>query len=215
VATLDGSATGPDGRAGTINNAADKLVFDLLRALADVVLVGAGTVAAEAYRPIELNDEQRRIRASRGLDGVPTLAVVTRSLRLPDQLLDAAGREGMGDLVVLCPRDADLGRSDELRDRLGPSRVVAAGDVRVSPIEALAALRDRGLRQVLCEGGPTLLSTVVEERALDELCLTWTPLMVGGTGPRILDGGPISTTWRLEHLLEDDGTIMGRWLRAS
>ena len=50
VSTVDGSATGPNGKSGGINNAADKRVFDTLRRLCDCVVVGAGTARDEGYR---------------------------------------------------------------------------------------------------------------------------------------------------------------------
>ena len=52
VSTVDGAATGPDGRSGGINNAADKRVFDTLRRLCDAVVVGAGTARDEGYRAV-------------------------------------------------------------------------------------------------------------------------------------------------------------------
>lgn len=52
VSTVDGAAQGPDGLTGTINNAVDQQVFDLLRVGADAVVVGAGTVRAEGYGPL-------------------------------------------------------------------------------------------------------------------------------------------------------------------
>src|SRR5699024_6290073 len=70
VTTVDGAVQGRDGRSGTINTEADHLVFDLLRALCDVVVVGAGTVRRERYRAIDLTPDQQRIRAAHGLAGV-------------------------------------------------------------------------------------------------------------------------------------------------
>ena len=85
----------------------------------------------------------------------------------------------------------------------------------MDPALAIAALADRGLRQVLCEGGPSLMALLVASGRLDELCLTWSPLIVGGSGPRILNGAPVDASWRLAHLLEQDGTLIGRWLRTD
>src|SRR4051795_13774392 len=47
VATVDGAATGDDGTSRSINNGADKVVFDLLRDLSDAIVVGAGAVRIE------------------------------------------------------------------------------------------------------------------------------------------------------------------------
>jgi riboflavin biosynthesis pyrimidine reductase len=50
VSTLDGSANGPDGGSGALGGSADRAVFGVLRGLADVILVGAGTARVEGYR---------------------------------------------------------------------------------------------------------------------------------------------------------------------
>ena len=80
----------------------------------------------------------------------------------------------------------------------------------------MAALVDRGLPRVQCEGGPSLLAQVVAAGRLDELCLTTSPLLDGRPGDRILSGGPpagapLPAHLQLEHLLEQDGTLLTRW----
>jgi riboflavin biosynthesis pyrimidine reductase len=64
---------------------------------------------------------------------------------------------------------------------------------------------------VLVEGGPTLLGAVAAAGVLDELCLTCSPLVVGGDGPRIAHGGPAELRLRAAHLLESGGLLLGRW----
>jgi riboflavin biosynthesis pyrimidine reductase len=211
VATLDGAATGADGLSGSINNDADDQVFGLLRALSDVVLVGAGTVAAERYQQMSLRDEQRAIRAWTGRSGVPTLAIVSRSLDIPERQLS----RGEGQVLVLHPRGCDDDKRAVIAEALGPDNVIEAGDGWVDPARAVEVLAERGLRHVLCEGGPTLMSMLVAGHVVDELCLTWSPLMVGGVHPRILNGPPVDQSWRLGHLLEQDGVLIGRWVVAS
>jgi riboflavin biosynthesis pyrimidine reductase len=211
VATLDGAATGADGLSGSINNDADDQVFGLLRALSDVVMVGAGTVKAEHYQQMSLRDEQRAIRAETGRSGLPTLAIVSRSLDIPERQVSP----GEGQLLVLHPRGCDDAKRAVLAEALGPDNVIEAGDGWVDPARAVEVLAERGLRQVLCEGGPTLMSMLVAAGVLDELCLTWSPLMVGGVHPRILNGPPVDQSWQLRHLLEQDGVLIGRWAAAS
>ncbi len=208
VSTLDGAATGADGLSRSINNPADQEVFGLLRALCDVVLVGSGTVAAEHYRAMSLTDEQRAVRATTGRSGVPTLAIVSRSLDLPATQL----APGEGRVIVLHPSECDAGKRAEVAEALGPDNVIEAGDGWVDPARAVQVLAERGLRQVLCEGGPTLMGMLVAGGALDELCLTWSPLAVGGVHPRILNGPPVDQSWQLGHLLEQDGVLIGRWV---
>ncbi|HET8616698.1 MAG TPA: pyrimidine reductase family protein [Actinomycetales bacterium] len=213
VSTLDGSATGPDGRTGTINTESDVRVFAALRALSDVVLVGAGTVRAEGYRAVQVRESWRRVRAALGLAPVPTLAVVTRSLALPDALLEPP--EGGGPVVVVTVADADPDRCGEIERRLGPASVMTTGEQTVDVGACLDQLAARGLPRVLCEGGPALLSELASHDLLDELCLTLTPLLVGGTGPRIAHGLPLDVTLRLEHLIEAQDVLLTRWVRRA
>lgn len=217
VSTLDGSATGADGRSGSINSEADKRVFGLMRALCDVVLVGAGTARAEGYRPIRPREVWTGVRRRRGLREAPALALVTRSLRLPDAVLEAA--DGAGQVLVVTSDDAPAWHADALAERLGEDSVVRAGGFAgdpgaVDPQRAVAALAERGLRRVLCEGGPSLMGDVLAAGRLDELCLTWSPLLVGGDGPRIALGGAVTQPMRCAHLLEQDGVLVGRWVRV-
>jgi riboflavin biosynthesis pyrimidine reductase len=65
---------------------------------------------------------------------------------------------------------------------------------------------------VLVEGGPTLLGSLAAAGRLDELCLTWSPLVVAGDGPRIAHGAPAGLQLRPAHLLEADGLLLGRWI---
>ena len=199
VSTLDGAAWGPDASTRSIGSPADLRVLRLLRAVADAVLVGAGTVRAEGYGLLRPGTE---------------LAVVSRSGRLPSGrgLLPAERDDGRSALVVTCAGAGAAALAD-LRAAVGDERVVVAGDEQVDLPRALDALAERGLRQVLCEGGPALLRDLLGAGLLDELCLTWSPLLAGGDAGRLLaDGGPLGRPARLAHLLHAEGTLLGRWL---
>jgi riboflavin biosynthesis pyrimidine reductase len=208
VTTIDGAATGADHLSGSINNAADHRVFGVLRAVADVVLIGAGTARAEGYRSVVVPEPLRAGRVERGQSRRLELAVVSASGAIPPELL-----AGGNPPLVLTVSSSPALRA--LRDRLGNDRVIEAGDTAVDPAAALAALAARGLVRVLTEGGPHLLADLVAHGAIDELCLTTSPLLVGGPAHRILD----TDTWlaharRLTpaHLLHADGVLLGRWL---
>lgn len=207
IATLDGAATGPDRVTGSINGPADLRVFRALRTVADVVLVGAGTVRQERYRDLALPPALAATRRAHGRAAAPELAVVTRSGDVPDALL-AADRPPLVVTAASCPR---LG---PLRERVGADRVLVAGDDDVDLATVLGLLAGRGLVQVLTEGGPALLAALVTRGLVDELFLTWSPTLVGGPAPRVLAGAP----WldpphdaRLLHLLHSDGVLLGRW----
>lgn len=212
VSTLDGAASGPDGSSRSINNAADLRVFALLRSLADVVLVGAGTARAEGYRPVRTREVWRERRMAMGLTATPALAVVTRSLDLPVDALEPV--DGGGSVLVVTSSGADATAVAAAREALGSDAVIQTGSDNVDLADALAQLGERGLPRVLCEGGPRLLSDLVAAELVDELCLTVVPTLAGGLAARITSGGPLDLPLRLGHLVESDGTLLTRWLRA-
>jgi 5-amino-6-(5-phosphoribosylamino)uracil reductase len=206
VSSVDGSASGPDGRSGSISSSTDQTVFGVLRNLADVVLVGAGTVRAEGYGPPEVRDDFQERRLAAGQSPAPVLAIVTRSGDLgprQDRLVaDPA-------TLVVTTADADLGA---LRGRFGPARVIVAGADELDPEVLTDQLAARGLRRVEVEGGPALLGRFIATGRLDELCLTLSPLALAGGGPRIASGGEGRQRMRLAHLIESGDSLFGRWL---
>ncbi|PZF81080.1 hypothetical protein C1I92_22795 [Jiangella anatolica] len=191
VTSLDGAVQGPDGRSATVSSPPDRVVLSLLRRLADVVVAGAGTVRAEHYGP-----SSRPIAVvSRVLDLDPAAPLFT----------EAAHRT----IVLTCassPADRRAALS-EVAD------VVVAGDTSLDVPAAVRALAERGLTRILCEGGPHLLASIVAARALDELCYTMTPALVGGTSHRLLEApSDLHSDWTLGHLIEDGGTLLMRWV---
>jgi riboflavin biosynthesis pyrimidine reductase len=78
--------------------------------------------------------------------------------------------------------------------------------------EIIAGIHAEGHRRILCEGGPTLLAGLLEAGLVDELCVTTTPLLVGGPGKRISDGPALDVPLTLSSLVEHDGTLLARWL---
>ena len=188
VSTVDGAGSGADGLTGSINNEADHRVFRALRGLADAVLVGAGTAEAEGYRP-----------------GSKPLVLVTGRARLPARLRDPEpGRV----LMVTC---ASAPGCDEARRMLGDDSVLVCGDDAVDLGQAVADLHGRGLRRILCEGGPRLLGDLLAAGLVDELCTTVVPEVVGGGQRRIVTAPDLRVPLDLRLLAEDQGTVFARW----
>jgi riboflavin biosynthesis pyrimidine reductase len=206
VSTLDGSATGPGGVSGALGGAVDKATFKALRGLSDIVLVGAGTVRAEGYHAPSADPVFADRRRARGQRPAPALAVVTRSGHVPTE---NGIFEGSSPTYVVTTAQADLAR---LRDRAGKDQVIVAGDEDVDLDDAIRALAGRGFRRLLLEGGPTLLGQALAQGRVDELCLTWAPMLVGGTGPRIAIGPDSVVTARPAHLIAAEDVLLGRWL---
>ena len=210
ISSIDGAAQGPDGRSGSLSTPADSAVLGLLRALADVVVAGAGTVRTERYGAILPRPEVVEQRRGRGQPPVAPIAVVTRSLALDpgSSLFSGADQRTIVVTVEAAPAD----RRAEL-ERVAD--VVVAGETDVDVRAMVAALAERGLTRILCEGGPGLLAQLVAAEAVDELCYTLSPVIVGGHALRLLDGDPLGPVrWNLGHIVEDDGALMTRWTVA-
>ncbi|OJX67081.1 MAG: hypothetical protein BGO95_10140 [Micrococcales bacterium 73-13] len=210
VSTLDGSATGADGRSGTISSAVDKAVFGVLRRLADVVLVGAGTVRHEGYEGPLVSPGQREWRLAHGLAEHPGLAIVSGRLDLdPGSPLFA---ESPVRPIVLTVATAPAAARAALSE---VAELVDCGEVEVEGERLRRAFADRGWTDVLCEGGPSLFGAFAAQDVVDELCLTIEPRLRSGVGPRIAHGAPAEVGLRLAHVLhgESDELVL-RYVRG-
>jgi riboflavin biosynthesis pyrimidine reductase len=208
VSSVDGAAT-VDGKSRELSGARDQQVFGVLRGLSDAVIVGAGTARIEGYRAIRSKDEYADARAARGQRPAPVLVIVSARLELdPSSQLFHGGAE---QTIVVTRASSPADRRALLAE---VADIIVAGDDRVDLSAATDALVSRGLRRLLCEGGPTLLASIAAAGQLDELCLTISPCLVGAESRRILCGTSVDDKLRLEHLLEEDDTLFTRYVRA-
>jgi riboflavin biosynthesis pyrimidine reductase len=209
VTSADGAVT-LEGHSEGLSSTPDKQVFRVLRMLCDVLLVGAGTLREEGYGPLRLDRARRDWRTAAGLSPCPVLAVVSSRLALdPDHpaLAEAPVRP-----VILTHRGSPVAR----RHRLASvADVIVAGDVEVDLVAGRAALLERGLRQVLCEGGPQLFGSLLAADLVDELCLTVSPMLTG-PGPGRIVAGPGAPTrrLRLDNVFHSNGNLLLRYTRA-
>jgi len=215
VQALDGAAT-LDGRTALLGSEADKRVFDLLRALADVILVGAGTARAEGYEPVRPESEGLRWAWLRdGRAPSAPIVVVTRALDLdPASPLIAGSPQHARTIVITTQAAPPERRAAAART----AEVIVAGEAMVDMKAALDALAGRGYQRVLTEGGPHLLAQIAGEGLLDELCLTVSPLLAGPGADRIVAGGlPMpgggAQPFTLGHVLADEDFLLCRYTR--
>ncbi|MEV6168905.1 pyrimidine reductase family protein [Streptomyces sp. NPDC051954] len=212
VSTLDGAAQ-HDGRSQPISSAADMRIFGTLRALADVVVVGAETVRQEGYRPARARAEFAERRAAAGQAPAPAVAVVTASVNLDFSL--PLFTSPLVPTLILTGAAAAPDRISAA-EKAGVRVVIAGDGAGVDPARAVRALADLGHTRLLSEGGPRLLGQLVAAEVLDELCLTVSPMLTVGDAQRIAGGPSVAVPRRfaLMSLLEEDGFLFGRYRRA-
>ncbi|WP_067968769.1 dihydrofolate reductase family protein [Nocardiopsis trehalosi] len=208
VASADGGAWGPSGRTRELSSPPDRTVMGVLRGQADVVLAGAGTARIEGYRPVRPRGVWGGLREGR--PPTPPIAVVTRSLDVHPDLLAAPEHART---IVFTTASAP---ADRRRAAARTADVVVAGEDSVRPEAVLEGLAGRGLLRVLTEGGPHLLAEFAAADALDELCLTVSPHLLGPAAARIVAGDAPSHTrdLRLAAALESEGSLFLRYVRG-
>ena len=209
IASVDG-ASSVDGHSAPLGGPADKALFATLRALADVILVGAATMRTESYGPARLDESSRGLRLRWAMTAVPPIAVVTRACRLDWHAPFFADAEQRPIIITAASAALDdRARAAEVAD------VIVAGDKGVDLAQAMRELAERGHENVLAEGGPGIAAQLAAADLLDELCLTVSPLLAGGEAKRILDGSLLQPPPRLElhHVLESDGYLFLRYRR--
>lgn len=190
VTSLDGTVA-VDGSSGGLGNRNDLAVLTTLRAITDVIVVGAGTARGEGYGPPAKRGQRIGVVTNRG------------SVDLDTELFTS----GAG--FVIAPESAvvDEARVDVLR----------VGRETVDLAAAIGRLREivPGVRHVQAEGGPTLNAALMEADLIDELNLTIASRLAGGDGPRLTRGAAeLDQRFDLAHLLvDDDGFVFGRWTR--
>ena len=208
VTTLDGRAS-LGGRTVDLGTDTDTELLLKLRTRFDAVLIGGGTMRAERYGRLVRDPKAREAREGIGLSGDPLAVIISGRMDLPFDtplFTDGGGR------ILLFTNQEEPPPATAT-----PTRVVTVeGPIRIS--EVLRHLRqERGIRALLCEGGPQLLGQLVGADALDELFLTVSPTLTGEKdAPRILEGG-LSEPRRLElvNLAEVEGELFARYRRRA
>src|SRR5436190_6469310 len=201
--TVDGKAT-LHGRSGAIGSQTDTEFLVCLRTRVDAVMIGAGTMRAERYgRPVA-DPGKRARRERRGLSQDPLLVIVSGRLDIP---WDAPVFSDRGARVLIFTTS-----DTQAPETVAEVRVVRH-DGKVDLPTALAYLRsERGVRALLCEGGPRLHAQLIDQGLVDELFVTHAPKLGGGDGPSLVTGLPeVERPLELVWLLDDGGELFGRY----
>jgi riboflavin biosynthesis pyrimidine reductase len=207
VQTLDGAGAFA-GRTKRITDPADQTLLKHLRSQADVVLVGAATVQAEKYGPVRLTDAQRDARQANGYAAAPPLAIVTARamLSLDLRVFDPEAPRPL--IFTLAAAAADHPELSAVAD------VVPLG-AEIDLAQVLAELAERGLGRILCEGGPFVLSQLIEQDLVEEMCLTLSPYLAGSqpTKPQPASLRELPTRLELRHVLTRNDLLYLRYSR--
>lgn len=181
-----------------------------LRTRVDAVMIGAGTMRAERYGRVIADPAKRQRREREGLPHDPLVVVVSGSLDLPwDAPLFS---EGHGRCLICTTAAADPPPTAT------PVRVLRQQGSIDLPALLGFLRRERGVRALLCEGGPHLHGELIAAGLVDELFVTHAPKLAGGDGPGLIAGlaageRPLELAWLLAD--PDTGELFGRYRVAS
>jgi 2,5-diamino-6-(ribosylamino)-4(3H)-pyrimidinone 5'-phosphate reductase len=182
--SVDGKLSSRDRVQVRISGPEDFDRVDRLRASADAVMVGVGTVLADDPH-LTLDEEDRRVQRLRnGRPGNPARVVADSRGRTP---LDARILDDAATTYLLASEDIDEARREEL-DAAG-AELVVAGEERVDLPAALDELESRGVERLMVEGGGELCFSLFEAGLVDELSVYVGSLVIGGReAPTLADG---------------------------
>ena len=203
VTTADGRVT-IGGRSGPIGNAADQDLFHALRTRVDAVMVGAGTLRAENYGRLVRKPDRREARERAGLDPDPLAVIVSGRLDLPGDLplLDDPQQR----VLVATFADGELPGASQIE-------YLRFGHGAVDIPALLADLHGRGIRSVLCEGGPTLNAELLRVGGVDELFHCLAPKLAGEPDAPTMVSGVLHEAAEMELLwvLENESHLFMRY----
>lgn len=207
VASLDGG-TAVDGKSSSLGDHDDMQVFKAIRAVPDVILVGSGTVGAEDYRPVSLDEARRGRRLEMGMTATPTLAIVTGRLSIDPEARVFSNPDYKAMIIT--------------GTRADPTRLMMLGDAAdvailddLSPASILQHLGAAGV--VLLEGGPTLNGDFAKAGLIDEINLTIAPSVLSGESRRIISGDALDPPMEMtvDRVLHGDDALFVRYLRKQ
>jgi len=181
---------------------------DRIRAAADGVMVGVGTVLADDPH-LTLDVTDRRVQRQRhGRSGNPARVVADSTARTP---LDARILDDEATTYLLVSEQAPEERRTELTD--AGAELIVAGDDRVDLAAGVDRLADEGIERLLIEGGGELIFSAVDAGLVDELSVFVGSMLIGGRdAPTLADGDgfteefPALTLDDIERL--DDGVVL-------
>jgi 2,5-diamino-6-(ribosylamino)-4(3H)-pyrimidinone 5'-phosphate reductase len=188
---LDGKISDEKRRQLRISCKEDLERVDELRASADAIMVGVGTILADNPKLNVKSKELREKRLREGRTENPLKVVVDSKCRIPDdaQVFD-------GKVIVAVSK---LAKRESLERIAKKAQIVVLGEEKVDLNSLLNFLYDQGVRRLMVEGGGTLISSLLREGLVDEMFIYYAPIIIGGSNsPTICDGRSFELPVRME-----------------
>ncbi|WP_277555594.1 2,5-diamino-6-(ribosylamino)-4(3H)-pyrimidinone 5'-phosphate reductase [Halobaculum limi] len=208
--SVDGKLSSRRREQVRISGDADFDRVDRIRAAADAVLVGVGTVLADDPH-LTLDEEDRRVQRLRaGRSGNPARVVADSRARTPT---DARILDDEATTYLLVSDRADPDRLDELREAGAEVLAVGGDDGRVDFGVAFDALESEGVERTMVEGGGEVIFSLFDADLVDELTLYVGSLVIGGReAPTLADGEGFVDDFPRLNLVDvervDDGVLL-------
>lgn len=225
VTSLDGRGA-IEGTSGQLGNDTDATIFNTLRALADVVFVGTGTIAAEGYGPVEIPEHLEAVRQELGRSEHVAMSTLSRSLDL-DVESDFFTNAEVNPPIIFTPTEDAFNDEKARATHKNKVKKIESAGARVVKLPdpsieaALAWLAEHGYRDIVVEGGPTMYREAFKNGCVDELFLTLSPTWVGN-GPLTFgendpdeDGNSTNPqAFEVRDILRSDSHIFLRYSRS-
>ncbi|MEM0302632.1 MAG: 2,5-diamino-6-(ribosylamino)-4(3H)-pyrimidinone 5'-phosphate reductase [Archaeoglobaceae archaeon] len=191
ASSLDGKISDETRKQLRISCKEDLERVDRLRADADAIMVGIGTILSDDPR---LNVKSKELREHRILNGKPEnpiKVIVDSKCRIPE-----TAKVFEGEVIVAVSKIADKSRVEKISRK---AKVVVFGEEKVDLKSLMEYLYDIGIKKLMVEGGSTLISSLLSQNLVDEIFIYYAPIMIGGAkSPTICDGSSFSFPLKIE-----------------
>lgn len=191
ASSLDGKISDESRRQLKISCKEDLQRVDELRAEADAIMVGIGTILSDDPRLDVKNKELREKRISEGKSENPIKVIVDSKCRIPEN-----AKVFEGEVIIAVSKLADKSRVEKISKK---AKVVIFGEEKVDLQALLEDLYKKGIRKLMVEGGGTLISSLLSLNLVDEIFIYFAPIMIGGAkSPTICDGSSFGVPKKME-----------------
>lgn len=190
ASSLDGKISDETRKQLRISCKEDMERVDRLRAEADAIMVGIGTVLSDDPRLNIKSKELRDLRLLNGKPENPIKVVVDSKCRIPEN-----AKVLEGDVIVAVSKLADKSKVEKISKK---AKIVIFGEERVDLKSLMEYLYNTGIRKLMVEGGGTLISSLLHQSLVDEIFIYYAPIIIGGANsPTICDGSSFEVPKRI------------------